>query len=99
MEAGDDWKVDEIGMRSVVSGMAFQGAHRALCKRFVWADITDAGVEAAVILNGLESGQVLDMILCIFQGIDACYGKGISEFIESLVGKALINFESKCMKK
>jgi len=52
-----------------------------------------------VILNGLESRQVLDVILCTFQGIDACHGKGISEFIESLVGKVLINFESKCTKK
>ena len=86
-------------MRGVVSSMAFQGAHGALCKCFIWANITDAEVEAVVILNGLESGQVLNMILCMFQGIDACHGKGILEFIESLVGKALINFESKCMKK
>jgi len=99
MEVGDDWKVHETGMRGVVSSMAFQEAHGALCEHFIWANITDAGVEAAVILNGLESGQVLDMILCTFQGINACYGKGISEFIESLVGKALVNFESKCTKK
>ena len=52
-----------------------------------------------VILNELESGQVLDVILCTFQGIDACHGKGISQFIESLVSKVLVNFESKCMKK
>jgi len=96
---GDDWKVREIGMRGVVSGMIFQGAHEALCECFIWADITDAGVEAVVILNELKSGQVLDVILCIFQGIDACHGKGISQFIESLVSKVLVNFESKCMKK
>jgi len=99
MEVGDDWKVHEIGVRGVVSGMVFQGAYGALCEHFVWANITDAGVEAVVILNGLESGQVLDAVLCMFQGIDACHGKGISEFIESLVGKVFINFESKCMKK
>jgi len=79
--------------------MAFQEAHRALCECFVLANITDAEVEAAVILNGLESGQVLDVILCMFQGINACHGKGISEFIESLVSNALINFESKSTKK
>jgi len=79
--------------------MAFQGVHGALCECFIWADITDAGVEAAVILNGLEFRQVLDVILCMLQGIDACYGKCISQFIESLVSKMLVNLESKCTKK
>jgi len=81
-------------MRSVVSGMAFQGAHGTYCKRFIWADITNAGVDAVVVLNGLESRQVLDAVFCTFPCINACHREGILEFVESLV-----DFESECMKK
>jgi len=86
-------------MRGVVGGMAFQGAHETYCKHFIWADITNAGVDAAVVLNGLESRQVLDVVFFTFPCIDACHREGILEFVESLVGEALINFESKCTKK
>jgi len=99
VEVEDDQEVREIGVRGVVGGMTFQGAHGTYCKCFIWADITNTGVEAAVVSDGLESRQVLDMVFCMFPCIDACHREDISEFVESLVSEALVDFESKCTKK
>ena len=74
---GDDREVREIGMRGVVGGMTFQGAHGTYCKCFIWADITNTGVEAAVISDGLEFRQVLDTVFCMFSCIDTCHREDI----------------------
>jgi len=99
VEVGDDREIHEIGMRGIVGSMAFQGAYGTYCKHFIWAHITNAGVDAAVISNGLESRQVLDIVFCTFLCINTCHREGILEFVESLVGEALVDFESECAKK